>query len=100
MNHFDPKTQPQPRVDPTLAADRSGTTDAHSRREGDADGVALAVMQNLAQKIDDKGDRIDALEAENADLRERNEELETRLERVEAELGINTTADRQGVADD
>ena len=43
---------------------------------------------------------IEGLEAENADLRERNADLETRLERVEAELGINTTADRQWVADD
>ena len=57
--------------------------------------------------IADQQDRIDALEAENADLRaenadfrERNEELETRLERVEAELGLDATADRQGVADD
>jgi len=64
--------------DPTLAADRSGTTDAHSRREGDADGVALAVMQNLAQKIDDKGDRIDA---------------------IEAALGINAAADQREVTD-
>ena len=50
--------------------------------------------------IADQQDRIDALEAENDDLRERNAELETRLERVEAELGLDATADRQGVADD
>jgi len=48
----------------------------------------------------DVEDRLDRLEAHLDDLRERNAELETRLERVEAELGINTTADRQGVADD
>jgi chaperonin cofactor prefoldin len=48
----------------------------------------------------DVEDRLDRLEAHLDDLRERNAELETRLERVEAALGINTTADRQGVADD
>jgi len=73
----------------------------------DADGVALAAIQGLSEQVDEKDDRIDALEAENADIRaenadirERNEELETRLERVEAELGLDATADRQGVADD
>lgn len=37
---------------------------------------------------------------EIAELEAENERLETRLERVEAELGLDTTADRQGVADD
>jgi hypothetical protein len=55
--------------------------------------VAVDAIQTQQEHIDD-------LEDENADLRERNADLETRLERVEAELGINTTADRQWVADD
>jgi cell division protein FtsB len=43
--------------------------------------------------IADQQDRIDALEAENADLRER-------VAAIESELGLDATADRQGVADD
>jgi hypothetical protein len=64
------------------------------------DGVALAAIQGLSEKVDDKDERIDDLEAENEQLRERNAELEDRLAAVEAELGIDATASQQGVADD
>ena len=43
--------------------------------------------------IADQQDRIDALEAENADLRER-------VAATEAELGLDATADGRGMADD
>jgi hypothetical protein len=73
----------------------------------DADGVALAAIKALSQKLDDKDERIDDLEAEVADcreeseqLREHNAELEDRLAAVEAELGIGASAGQQGVADD
>ena len=66
----------------------------------DSAGVALAAIKGLSQKLDDRDDRIDDLEAENEQLREHNAELEDRLAAVEAELGIDATASQQGVADD
>jgi hypothetical protein len=83
-----------------------GSSDKHINSIN-SDGVALAAIQGLSSKLndareelDDKDDRIDTLEAENADLRERNAELEARIDRIETELGIDATADRQEVADD
>jgi hypothetical protein len=71
----------------------------------DADGVALAAIKGLSQKLDDKDERIEGLEAEtddlraeNEQLRERNADLEDRLAAVEAELGIDATASQQGRA--
>jgi peptidoglycan hydrolase CwlO-like protein len=66
----------------------------------DADGVAFAAIQALADKdaerereaeqlraeLDDKDDRIDELEAEAAELREENDALTARLAAVEARL--------------
>jgi len=97
-----------------------GTSDDHINSIN-ADGVALAAIQGLSKTLDEtqadleakatriadqqetiddleseverKDDRIDALEAENADLRER-------VAAIESELGLDATADRQGVADD
>ena len=53
----------------------------------DADGVALAAIQGLSEKLDEKDDRIDAqderietLEAENEQLRERLAAIEDRLD--------------------
>jgi hypothetical protein len=61
----------------------------------DADGVALAAIQGLSQQLDEtqaeldaKDDRIDDLEAENADIRAENEALRERVAAIEAELGI------------
>ena len=65
----------------------------------DADGVALAAIQGLSEKLDAKEDRIDALEAENDRLRERNADLEARLDRIETHLGIDQPS-RQSVTDD
>lgn len=64
-----------------------------------ADGVAFAAIQGLAERLDEtaanlaeKDDRIDELEAENERLRERNDALEDRLAAVEAELGLSEDA--------
>ena len=83
-----------------------GTSDDHINSIN-ADGVALAAIQGLSQTLDetqadleakatriaDQQETIDALGAENADLRER-------VAAIESELGLDATADRQGVADD
>ena len=53
------------------------TTDDHTINMSDFDGVNLAAIQALAR-------RTDALQAENAALREQNRQLEARLERLEA----------------
>ena len=73
----------------------------------DADGVAFAAIQGLAERVDEKAetiehqdetiehqrDRIDELEAEN-------EALEDRLAAVEAELGLDAGTEGPAVADD
>ena len=53
------------------------TTDDHTINMSDFDGVNLAAIQALAR-------RTDALQAENAALRDQNRELEARLARLEA----------------
>ena len=58
-----------------------------------ADGLAFAAIQGLAERLAEKDERIDDLEAENDRLRER-------LNAIEEQLGINDQADQQGVADD
>lgn len=58
-----------------------------------ADGLAFAAIQGLAERLAEKDERIDDLEAENDRLRER-------LNAIEEHLGINDQADHQGVADD
>jgi hypothetical protein len=45
-------------------------------------------------------DLTDDSEAEKGGLRERKAELESRLDNIEAELGIDATASQQVVADD
>lgn len=52
----------------------------------DADGVALAAIQGLSAKLDDKDERIGALEEETAELRSENDRLRERLAAVETEL--------------
>jgi hypothetical protein len=76
-----------------------GSSDEHINSLN-ADGMAFAAIQGLSQKHEEKDERIDDLEAENEQLRERNAELEDRLAAVEAELGIDASAGQQGVADD
>ncbi|MFB6299259.1 MAG: tail fiber domain-containing protein [Halobacteriales archaeon] len=79
----------------------------------DANGVALAAIQGLSEKLEAKHDRVDelkreverkddridrleddvdALERENERLRTRYETLEERLERLEAELMVSDNA--------
>ncbi len=49
----------------------------------DADGVALAAIQGLYQLSQEQGDRIQALEDENASLNQRLDSLETRVSALE-----------------
>ncbi|MFB6300727.1 MAG: tail fiber domain-containing protein [Halobacteriales archaeon] len=58
----------------------------------DADGIALAAIQGLSQKLDEKTDRIDHLEAENEALQEKNETLHERLVALDERVaGIEET---------
>jgi|GEM_PF-2123674 len=57
------------------------------------DGVALAAIQGLSKKLDEKNERINDLEAEN-------EQLGDRLAAVEVHLGMDDTADQAASADD
>jgi hypothetical protein len=76
-----------------------GSSDEHINSIN-ADGVALAAIQGLSAKLDEKAERIADLEAENEQLRERNAELEERLAAVEEHLGLADGKPAQGVADD
>ena len=58
-----------------------------------------ASLDTLRAGLDDKDERIDALEAENDRLRDQNADLEARLDRIETHLGIDQPS-RQGVTDD
>jgi len=52
----------------------------------DADGVALAAIQGLTERLDGKDDRIEELEAELDEKDDRIEELEERLGAIEARI--------------
>lgn len=74
----------------------------------DADGVALAAIQGLAQRldetanrIDEQADRIDDLESENEQLRERHATLEERLAALEERVaGMEAGQASPATADD
>jgi hypothetical protein len=68
-------------------------TDDGSINSINADGVAFAAIQGLAERLDEKTERIDDLETENEQLRER-------IDAIEERLGMDDPAGRQGVADD
>lgn len=61
----------------------------------DADGVAFAAIQGLAQKLDGKNHRLTALETENEQLRDRLAALEDRVRDVEEKCTVE-----QGTDDD
>ena len=82
-------------------------TDDGSINSINADGVAFAAIQGLAERLDEKTERIDDLETENEqkdaridDLETENEQLRERLDAIEERLGMDATAGQQGVADD
>jgi hypothetical protein len=98
-----------------------GLGDEETIASVDADGIALAAIQGIAQQLDDarqelatneeriatleaaaerKDDRIDELEADNDQLRERNDELESRLEAVEDHLNLDDERGQPTPADD
>jgi len=59
-----------------------------------ADGVAFAAIQGLAQELDEKDARIDELEAENEQLRDRLSGVEDRL------ASLETGQSSPGIADE
>ena len=65
-----------------MAAFGYGKSDKHIVST-DADGVALAAIQGLNEKLDDKEEQITALRWHNAQLNSRNDALEARLRRLE-----------------
>jgi uncharacterized coiled-coil protein SlyX len=58
----------------------------------DADGVALAAAKALEARTAGQEERIQALEARNAELQQENAEMRARLERIEALLAGQGTA--------
>jgi len=62
-----------------------GNSDEHINSIN-ADGVAFAAIQGLSQKLDEKDDRIDALEADCDALQAENEQLRDRLAAIESHL--------------
>lgn len=52
----------------------------------DADGVALAAIQGLSERLDEREERIEELEAENERKDERIDDLESRLSALEAQI--------------
>lgn len=59
----------------------------------DADGVALAAIQELAAELGDATDRVDDLETEVEARDDRIDELESRLAAIEDELGADRALD-------
>jgi len=55
----------------------------------DADGVALAAIQGLYQLTQEQGARIQALEADNADLHQQLDDLEARVTALDGGAGTN-----------
>lgn len=53
----------------------------------DADGVALAAVQGLSRRLEERDERIDELEAANEEQAERIDDLEGRLAALEAQVG-------------
>ena len=64
---------------------------------GDANGVALAAIQGLYQLSQEQEARIEALEAENAALRFRMDDLEARLAALEQRGGLSRQAAEAGL---
>lgn len=73
-----------------MAADFNGTFpvggDEETIASVDADGVALAAIQRLAEKHEAKGDRLEALEAENGRLRDELDAKDARIEDLAARV--------------
>lgn len=67
--------------------------DTESIATVDADGVIFAAIQGLSQKLDEKDERIDELERENEQLRERLGAVEDRLASLETNESSPTSAD-------
>jgi hypothetical protein len=61
-------------------ADAFGLGDKDTIATVDAEGVALAAIQGVTERIAERDERIDELEAENERLRERLDAVEERLD--------------------
>jgi hypothetical protein len=69
--------------------------DAESIASVDADGVALAAIQELADELEAATERVAELEDELAAKDDRIDELESRLAAIEDELGAEGTVDEE-----
>lgn len=65
-----------------------------------ADGVALAAIQGLSAKLDEKDERIDELERRTDELERENEQLRERLTSVEDQLAEMDTANPPSASGD
>lgn len=68
-------------------------SDEESIATVDADGVAFAAIQGLSEQLNEKDDRIDDLETENEQLRDRLRAVEDRLASLEAGPASPATTD-------
>ena len=89
--------------DPLTTAAAENCEDHEGKCTND-DTTNTASLQAIFDDFESKTGRLrkegDDLRAKNEQLGKRNGEIEARIKRIEAELGLDATADRQGVADD
>jgi hypothetical protein len=85
LDHQDDGRHMGPMAEDFADAFELGNDDEHIATV-DADGVALAAIQGLADRLGEKDDRIEELESEAEAAREENAELEATIDDLAARL--------------
>lgn len=75
-----------------------GSSDDHINSMN-ADGVLFAAVQGLSQKLDQRDDRVEELEADRDELKAENERLRDRIAKIETHIGLDGAAE-PAAADD